>query len=86
MIYSRPPFPVALYKKFRETAAALGYAKRGTCWKLLDMLLDYAILHPDLFRNRSGKATGGYIIPPNYPDEVKGRLVETIEKHLSSQS
>lgn len=52
MTYSRPPFPRDLYAKFRALAEKLKWPKRGGCWKLLDVLLDYAALHPDLFRRR----------------------------------
>lgn len=52
MKYARPPFPQALYSRFRKLAATLGWAVRGQCWKFLEMLLDYAELHPNLFRMR----------------------------------
>jgi hypothetical protein len=52
MKYARPPWPIGIYDKFSETAKALGYEKRGSRWKMLTLLLDYASLHPDFFRNR----------------------------------
>lgn len=52
MIYARPPFPIALFKKFCDVARLLGYVVRGQRWTLLDLLLDYAKAHPDLFRKR----------------------------------
>lgn len=53
MTYSRPPFPRPLYARFRSLAAALGWGVRGQCWKFLDLLLAYAMRHPDLFKNRA---------------------------------
>lgn len=52
MKYARPPFPHGLYAKFRERAAKLGWDERGEPWKFLDILLDYADLHPHPFRKR----------------------------------
>jgi hypothetical protein len=52
MKYARPPFPVSLFSRFCKTAIKLGYTVRGHRWKLLDLLLDYAELHPDFFRKR----------------------------------
>ena len=50
MKYNRPPWPPELYKKFSETAKELGYEKKGTRWKLLERLLEYAKLHKELFK------------------------------------
>lgn len=52
MNYARPPFPPQLYAKFNRVAQALGYTVRGQKWALLDMLMDYAELHPSLFTKR----------------------------------
>lgn len=52
MIYARPPFPVALFQKFCRVARLLGYVVRGHRWQLLDLMLDHAEAHPDLFRKR----------------------------------
>lgn len=53
MKYARPPFPIALWRKFCRIAALLGWSMyKGEKWQLLDMLLDYAELHPNLFRKR----------------------------------
>ena len=51
-MYSRPPFPADLYRKFRDSSAALGWDKRGEKWKFLDLLLAYAEEHSDIFRKR----------------------------------
>lgn len=50
--YTRPPFPIPLFKKFCDTARKLGYLVRGQRWQLLDFLLDYAAEYPTLFRKR----------------------------------
>ena len=51
-----PPVKVSvpghIYARIMGTCRALGYAKRGERWKLLDMLLAYAETHSDLFRKR----------------------------------
>lgn len=52
MKYARPPFPHSLFAKFTALATALGWGKRGDRWKMLELLLDYADLHPSLFRKR----------------------------------
>ncbi len=53
MNYSRPPFPRPLFARFNKTAKSLGYTIRGHRWKLIDLMLDYAEMHPDFFRKRS---------------------------------
>lgn len=52
MKYSRPPWPQDTYKKFSDVAAELGYEKKGSRWKLLDFLLDYARDNKTIFRKR----------------------------------
>lgn len=52
MKYARPPWPRDIYKKFGDTAKLLDYEKRGSRWEMMDLLLDYAAMHPDFFRNR----------------------------------
>lgn len=53
MKYARPPFPPAVWKKLCRVASALNYSMfKGEKWRLLDMLLDYADMHPNLFRKR----------------------------------
>lgn len=49
MKYNRPPWPQSTYRKFSEVAKALGYEKRGTRWRMLERLLEYAKEHPNLF-------------------------------------
>ena len=49
MKYNRPPWPQNVYENFSQTAKTLGYEKRGTRWKFLIRLLEYAKEHPNLF-------------------------------------
>ena len=52
MKYARPPFPIWLFQKFCALAKKLGWLIRGERWKFLDLMLDHAAAHPDLFRKR----------------------------------
>lgn len=52
MSYARPPFPRDLFGKFCRLARTLGYTVRGQRWTMLELLLDHAAAHPDLFRKR----------------------------------
>jgi len=46
----RPPFPPALYARFKKLAERLGYTANGTKWWLLEKLLDRAEREVDQFK------------------------------------
>lgn len=51
-MYSKVSIKRGLYKKFRDAANQLGWSTRGHCWRLFDLMIDYALNHPNLFRKR----------------------------------
>ncbi len=44
--------PAHIYRKIEELRKQFGYTKRGHRWTFLDLMLDHAAAHPDLFRKR----------------------------------
>ncbi len=49
--YARPPFPPALYDRFRKLAKKTGHKKRGEKWILMGKLLDVCEKHHEEFRH-----------------------------------
>ena len=52
MKYIRPAIPPAIFNRWKEQAARLGWGKRNARNKLIELWMDYTDAHPDLFRKR----------------------------------